>query len=70
MAIARKCDRCGAYYDGTFGRITVESRDPEFVDEYYDLCRECKYELDDFINGVKPKNLLDRLLAISKLGKE
>ena len=63
MSLARKCDRCGKYYDGVICHITVESRNPEFTDDYYDLCRECKSEFEEFMKGVKPKNLLERILS-------
>lgn len=69
MSIARKCNRCGTYYDGVKCRITVESRNPEFMDDYYDLCDECEIEFDDFMRGAKPKNLLDRLMSSNKKEK-
>ena len=63
MSLARKCDRCGKYYDGVRCRITVESRNPEFTDDEYDLCDPCKLEFEEFMKGAKPKNLLERILS-------
>ncbi len=67
MASARKCDRCGTYHDG---RIYMLTKQPIHVldeDEIeFDLCRECMYEFTDFMNGVKPKDLLGRLQALFK----
>lgn len=69
MATARKCDRCGVFYEGVKCRLTVESRNPEFMDDYYDLCDECKLEFEEFMKGAKPKNLLDRISYLSKAQK-
>ena len=67
MSLARKCDRCGAYHDG---RIYSLTKTPMcLLDEYekeFDLCQDCMYEFDDFMNGVKPKDLLGRLQALFK----
>lgn len=67
MAYAKKCDRCGAYHDSRLYEIEIKpmcylnERDEDF-----DLCRDCKSEFDDFMNGVKPKDLLSRLQALLK----
>lgn len=66
MSLARKCDRCGVYYDGVKCHLTVESRNPEFTDDYYDLCGPCKLEFDEFMKGVKPKNLVERISGLTK----
>lgn len=67
MALARKCDRCGAYHDGRIYNLT---RTPMYVldedEKEFDLCRDCMNEFDDFMNGVKPKDLLGRLQALFK----
>lgn len=67
MSIARKCDRCGTYHDGRIYDVMVEA--PYFsdeCDEHHDLCRDCKNELDEFMKGAKPKNLLERLIGKKK----
>ena len=70
MAIARKCDRCGSYRDGRIYTIRLEPPNwttaPDEKD--YDLCAECTCEFYEFMDGVKPKNLVERL--ISKLRKD
>lgn len=67
MAAARKCDRCGAYRDGRIYKLT---KIPMYVldedEKEFDLCPDCIDEFDDFMNGVKPKDLLSRLQALLK----
>jgi hypothetical protein len=65
MSLAKKCDRCGTYHDGLINRLTTTGH--MLLDEHeYDLCDECKGEFEDFMNGVKPKDLLSRLQALFK----
>lgn len=69
MSLARKCDRCGTYHDGRLYKVTVEQMYPSVEycdDDLYDLCPDCKIEFDDFMNGVKPNDLLSRLHALFK----
>ena len=65
MSLARKCDRCGTYHDG---RLYHFARFPMLVlsdnEEEFDLCSDCYDEFADFMNGVKPKDLLGRLQAL------
>jgi hypothetical protein len=65
MSLARKCNRCGIYFDYKKCHITVESRNPEYYDVEYDLCDDCKREFEEFMEGAKPKSLLERLLKVS-----
>lgn len=65
MAIARKCDRCGAYHDGLIYKVTVEVP-PAYVlrgeEEFTkDLCRQCLCDYIEFLNGEKPKTLIEKL---------
>lgn len=65
MSFAKKCDRCGTYHDGLINRLTTTGH--TLLDEHeYDLCDECRDEFEDFMNGVKPKDLLSRLRALIK----
>ena len=67
MALARKCDRCGAYHDGRIYEIEISPMCYlNETHEEFDLCPDCKNEFDDFMNGVKPKDLLGRLQALLK----
>lgn len=66
MGIARKCDRCGTYHDGRIYEVTIESSYYSAADEEHDLCSDCKNELDEFMKGAKPKNLLERLIGKKK----
>lgn len=62
MASARRCDRCGEYHDRRIYKLNVEPMFQFSEDEYeLDLCPECMNEFTDFMNGVKPKDLLGRL---------
>lgn len=58
MAIAKKCDRCGKYYDKNIehkqninGRLYYE--DGMCFTIFKDLCDECLEELHMFLNGAK-----------------
>ena len=67
MSIARKCDRCGTYHDGTIFSVDLSGRWTAEYGEYsYDLCRDCVNEFDEFMKGAKPKNLLERLIEKKK----
>lgn len=63
MSIARKCNRCGAYNDRRTCVIDVVDYADYFnpEDHSYDLCPGCKLEFYEFMEGAKPKNLLERL---------
>lgn len=64
---ARKCDRCGKYYDHYKGSLTFQKNgeanglslcDEDFSGtvnrrKYYDLCQACMKELMDFIRNPK-----------------
>ena len=65
MAIAKKCDRCGKYYDKNTGykqkvRGTYYYEDgmcfttvTDACADYKDLCDDCLEELHMFLNGAK-----------------
>ena len=64
MAIAKKCDRCGKYYDKNTehkqnigGRLYYEDGMCFTVDEvttdFKDLCDDCLYKLHIFLNGAE-----------------
>lgn len=59
MAIAKKCDRCGIYYDeyntkndkekiNTIMFINVDSYNKYFSHGHHDLCPSCSTELIDW----------------------
>lgn len=59
MADVKRCDRCGAIYNVAkcrFGKFHGE-----WKAESYDLCDDCVKELEEFLEGVRPKNLLERI---------
>lgn len=67
MALARKCDRCDEYHDRQIYKLKVVPMHSLPEDEYeLDLCPTCMDEFDEFMNGVKPKDLLGRLQALFK----
>ena len=67
MALARKCDRCGTFHLGQINKLITTDNIPfEYNEHEYDLCDNCMNEFEDFMNGVKPKNLLDRLNGLIK----
>lgn len=59
MADMKQCDRCGGYYGGTNHHFFKSSG--KWRVEEYDLCDDCFKELGEFMCGVKPKNLLERI---------
>lgn len=72
MANAKKCDRCSTYHDGRINHIRLEIDNPFCgydTDEHYDLCKECRNEFEDFMNGVKPATLREKLFARLKVNK-
>jgi hypothetical protein len=73
MANAKKCDRCGTYHDWSINHITLEDgrlfADYD-TDVHYDLCKECRNEFEDFMNGVKPATLREKLFARIRTNKE
>lgn len=53
MADAKKCDRCGIFYEpgmGFFGKKHI--RKPGNHHSYYDLCENCQHDLDKFMEGA------------------
>lgn len=51
MAIARKCDRCGKFYDTPKCIQSVHvcrTRHP-YPDQIIDLCNDCQKKLEDFL---------------------
>lgn len=55
MANAKKCDRCGAFYDEIINpNLRIEEHNYPFVN-YIDLCPQCVEELKQWLNS---KNLL------------
>jgi hypothetical protein len=67
MSWAHKCDRCGRYHDGRLYEVAVKPMNYMTEEEEdFDLCPACKSEFDDFMNGVKPKDLLGRLKDLLK----
>lgn len=67
MALAKKCDRCGAYYDSNtrlikkgrnnstpFIRIGVMTKDN--IDEIFDLCDMCFESFYEWINLITHKS--------------
>ena len=64
MATAKKCDRCGKYYDKNIehkqninGRLYYEDgmcfTSAEVTTDFKDLCDECLDKLHIFLNGAE-----------------
>ena len=57
MAIARKCDRCGAYYDepkqGEVSGVIWWRYGMESFGGTRDLCPDCTDKLGDWLEGVR-----------------
>lgn len=52
MAAAKKCDRCGRYYEDSHGHILVMmNKEPGTV--FVDLCEDCKADMDAFLEDCK-----------------
>lgn len=56
MANAKKCDRCGAYYDpkeelGEVYGVTL-NYGSEYNNETYDLCDDCVAKIREFLNSA------------------
>jgi hypothetical protein len=49
MSRAYKCDRCGAYYEGSARRILYTSSTGAETYGTYDLCRECVGEFNEWL---------------------
>lgn len=65
MADVKQCDRCGVHYkEGN--RHFVETFG-EWRAKEYDLCRDCCNELEEFLRGAKPKNLLERIVRMIQI---
>lgn len=47
--IARKCDRCGAYYEMDYRRSIVSIDTPNHPDRQYDLCPNCTADFNIWI---------------------
>lgn len=52
---AKKCDRCGSYYDKYSKPTIVLGKNHEFRDfpETIDLCKKCTDELEEWFNAEK-----------------
>lgn len=59
MADVKQCDRCGACYKE--GGHHFVKTNGVWVEHKYDLCNDCFKELSEFMRGVKPRNLLERI---------
>lgn len=59
MADVKKCDRCGTIYSVV--KCGFAKFHGDWRAESYDLCDDCIKELEEFLRGVKPKNLLERI---------
>lgn len=58
MAKAKKCDRCGKYYDDnfSFGKWLDYKYNGLLGPKSYDICNECAKDFEDFIaNGDTPR---------------
>lgn len=61
MATAKKCDRCGAYYDkNTKHKLTAGPKDgirftivKGYESPQVDLCDNCIRKLDIFLSGIE-----------------
>lgn len=55
MANAKKCDRCGKYYEINTARIACGATVNRYgyIIDKYDLCCECAYDLAEFFKGAK-----------------
>ena len=63
MALAKKCDRCGKFYehypiDNQTGALNAIKRakvssegEIEYMEKYKDLCPECMDKLNKFLKG-------------------
>lgn len=61
MSLARKCDRCGKFYetyagqdanDFGFNRITlkdVDNANHYWIREHFDLCQKCSTDLENWL---------------------
>lgn len=49
MADAKKCDRCGEYYDDGKCKLRIYDRNPAFYNPL-DLCEKCETELEQWFN--------------------
>lgn len=64
MSEAKRCDRCGRYYqldnsneEDNFAAMALIDRRIIRTDVTYDLCRECRKELNEwFAKGRKEEN--------------
>ena len=57
MADAKKCDRCGSFYDITYFEDTLYANELTLCKvgkRMYDveLCPECSEEFDNFMSGI------------------
>ena len=71
MAVAFKCDRCGRYRSTKPNTIREKFHDSLYFSPIYDehdLCEDCINDFHEFLKGVPPKTLAEKLRAM--LGKE
>ena len=70
MADAKKCDRCGAYYDTNIGqkyKLSRKASSSLLRDHVFDLCPSCNSLIDEFMSfdgpveekKEKPKTMLN-----------
>ena len=63
MADAKRCDRCGKYYQRKNDKaLRVLNRDFRCGESVYDLCDDCTTDLDKFMKGefiAEPVKFLD-----------
>ena len=59
MANVKKCDRCGSIY--SVAKCGFAKFHGNWRAKSYDLCDDCIKELEEFLKGAKPKNLLERI---------
>lgn len=50
---AKKCDICGAYYEGKpyHSIIIIKDYSPDFERKTMDICKNCAEKLEKFINS-------------------
>lgn len=50
MADAKKCDRCGKYYDGGNLKFHIYDHNPAFCNPF-DLCEKCETEFEQWFDN-------------------
>ena len=52
MSAAKKCDRCGAFYEPFFSKLTVTIEN-DIARKYMDLCPVCDDTIQRFLSEYK-----------------